>query len=633
MILGRGSADTEDAIVAEYHHFLREISHIESPTVLQRLLDAPHVMRHRIAKPPTQWTDDEIIALYRDRQKTTCYPYSAFLAFLFFHGYRRASLKLLTALPLDLCRQHRAALVPWRQQLVQVREQLGYAPGTVGTELRLLIWLLAVVSKPLHELTRVDFDAFREEYQAWYQQTRRRGDGKPDARLYRLERYLVHWRIIPEAPVVVRHEEHFARLRHKPIRDAILFHMTWCNAKYQPSTIYSRRAALFNFFLWLQEHSPGSSRLDQVTRGMALAYGRYLRDRVDQGTYSPKYRNDLYRSVRLFYDFVIDERLDTAPDRNPFARHDVPRDPDPVPRYLSDRQLRLIFEFCDNGASLKQRTIVTTLLHTGIRAAELAALKTSDIVQIHGKWKLHVREGKGLKDRMIPLTTQCLSSLQAWQEEGWERVNDYLFTRYGRPWRGGTHVCTIVRELGLQQGIEKLTPHRFRHTFAVALLNYGIRESALQKLMGHTTLNMTLEYARILDHSVEKAFNQAVERMETGALSWVPNFFAPEDYTLFCHSDALNWIRLAHGYCRRHSKLHCESDVKCLLCDRYCAFPADLPRLQDMYDRFLALDLQLKADVVASHIRGLEAKKRHQAPLPFEPKPAEEPVHLDFFST
>jgi len=632
MILGRGSAETDEAIRAEYAQFLQETYHVESSTILQRLLGAPGVMQRRIGHPPSRWTDEQIIVLYRGRQKATRYPYSAFLAFLFFRGYRRATLHLLTTLPLHLTRQHRPALAPCRQQLTEARERLGYAPIPVGTELRLLIWLLAMVSKPLKELTRADFDAFHDEYQAWYQQTGRRGGGKPDARLYRLERYLVHWGIIPEAPVVLRHEEHFARLHHQPIRDAILTHMAWCNAKCQPSTIYSRRAALLNFFLWFQGLYPTRSRLDQVTRPVALAYGCYLKGKVEEGTYSPKYRNDLYRGVRLFFDFSIDERLDTSPDRNPFAKHDLPQDPDPVPRYLSDRELRIVLEYCENGASLKERTIVITLLHTGIRAAELSTLKATNIVQIQGKWKLHIREGKGLKDRVVPLTTPCLSSLQAWQAEGWERVNDHLFTRYGRPWRGGGHVRAIVRELGLQQGIEGLTPHRFRHTFAVALLNYGIRESALQKLMGHATLDMTLEYARILDRTVEQAFSQAVERMEAGALSWVPNFFAPEDYTLFCDRDALNWIRLPHGYCRRHPKLHCESDVKCLLCDRYCAFPTDLPRLQDMYHRFLALDMQLKANVVASHLRRLQGEKREQVPFLLEPECANEPVRLDFFS-
>jgi hypothetical protein len=211
-----------------------------------------------------------------------------------------------------------------------------------------------------------------------------------------------------------------------------------------------------------------------------------------------------------------------------------------------------------------------------------------------------------MKDRIIPLTPQCLSVLQAWQEHEWNPVDDHLFTWYGRLFHSN-YFRSTVRQVGQKLDIEGLTPHRFRHTFAVALLNYGIRESALQKLMGHSTLGMTLQYARILDRTVERSFNQAIERMEAESLSWVPSFFTSEDYTLFTEGDAVNWIRLPHGYCRRHHKLHCESDVKCLLCDRYCALPSDLPQLLEMRDRFLQLDMQVKAGVVDSQIRRLEA--------------------------
>jgi hypothetical protein len=237
---------------------------------------------------------------------------------------------------------------------------------------------------------------------------------------------------------------------------------------------------------------------------------------------------------------------------------------------------------------------------------EFAQLKASDIVQIGGVWKLHVHQGKGLKDRLIPLTSQCLSALQTWQAQKWERICDYLFTRYGRPWKTSGSVTESVRKIGLRLGIPGLTAHRFRHSFAVALLNHGIRESALQKLMGHATLGMTLEYARILDQTVEQAFTTALEQMQEGPHSWVPNFFVQEDYTLFVEGDAVSWIRLPLGFCRRNPKLHCESDVKCFLCERFALSKEDLPRLRLMHERFLSLGLKLKADVVAAQIQRLE---------------------------
>ena len=608
MILGRGTAQTDEAIIVEYHQFLLVQQQQENPAIFQRLRGGPQVMRNRIGKPIRQWSDGDILGLYAHRRKATWYGYNDFLAFLFFRGYRRASLPLLIELPLELSRHHRKALLPIRQRLLETCQSLHYYASEVGSEVNLLIWLLATAGKPLDELTRADFDLFRSQYQTWYQQSGRRNGNRPNARLSRLERYLVHWGVIPEAKIVFRHEEHFARLRHEPIRQAILRHMQWCDAKYQPSSIHSRRAALLNFFLWLQEDHITCARLDQVTRPVALEYARHLKSKVEDGTYSHKYRNDLYRGMRLFFDFVIEEGLETSPDRNPFGKHDLPCDPDPVPRYIADRELRQILDYCNQDATIKERTVVITLLHTGLRAAELAALDTSDLVQIQGKWKLHVRKGKGLKDRVIPLTQPCLETLQTWQEHGWERINDHLFTRFGRPWQGGVQVCRIVRELGQHLGIPGLTPHRFRHTFAVSLLNYGMRESALQKLMGHNTLNMTLEYARILDQTVEQAFNKAVTQMQLGPLSWVPSFFSAKDYTVFNEVEALNWIRLPLGYCRRNPKLHCESDVKCLLCERFQSSPADLARLQEMHQQYLKLEMPLKANVVLSQIHWLESQ-------------------------
>lgn len=606
MILGRGSAKTDKVIIAEYHQFLRDYEQQENPEIYKRLFGAPEVMLKRTGKPIQQWSDNELLKLYANRTKTTGYTYSYFLAFLFLRGYRRATIYLLSRIPIILSRCYQKALLPYRQRMRETSKALHYYPAPEGSELNLLIWLLAVTGKPLDELTRIDFDLFRSEYQKWYQQSGKRAENRPNARLFRLERYLVHWGVIPAAKIVFRHEEHFALLRHEPIKQAILFHMKWCDGKYAPSSIHSRRATLISFFLWFQENYPNCDRLDQVTRLVALEYSSYLKDLVDEHKYVLKYRNDLYRGMRLFFDFIIDEQLETSPDRNPFGRKDIPNEPDPVPRYIVDQELRLVLDYCNNGASLKEKTVVITLLHTGLRAAELAALSKSDIIQIQGKWKLHVKKGKGLKDRVIPLTQQCLETLQAWQEGGWENINDHLFTRFGRVWQGGTPVCTIVHEIGIHLGIQGLTPHRFRHTFAVSLLNYGMRESALQKLMGHSTLDMTLEYARILDHTVEEAFNKATTAMQVGPLSWVPSFFSQQDYSIFNEVDAVNWIRLPHGYCRRSPQLHCESDVKCLLCERFRPSPVDRFRLQEMYQQYLKLQMPIKASIVLSQIRLLE---------------------------
>ena len=609
MILGRGTATTDAAIIAEYRTFLASESGIATERVRNRVGVAAGTVWKRIGKPIAEWSEEDMLALFSGRCKMVVYGYSAFLGFLIFRGYVRVRhMSFYEAFPLGLCRLHRPALQPIRERLERTRKELGYAAesaGSVGSVLNLLIALLAFSGKPLPELTRADFDSFRTTYDQCYQAAERRAGGEHDWRLPRLERYLVHWGVLSPAHRVFKHDEHFAALQHASIKHAILEYMRWCDAKYQPSTIYTCRASVLGFFRWLQADYPQIGRLDGVTRPIALAYAAYLKRKVDDKTYSPKYRTDLYRCIRLFYEFAIVERLETSPDRNPFAAGDTPSDPDPVPRYLTDHDIQTVLRYCAAEATLLERVVVTTLLHTGIRACELADLKSTDIIQVQGRWKLHIHEGKGLKDRIIPLTQSCLELLRAWEEEGKAAASTYLFSSHGRPW-STSQVCNLIRELGIKLGLSGLTPHRFRHTFAVVLLNYGIRESALQKMMGHKTLGMTLEYARILDTTVEQAFSQTVERMQTDTRSWVPSFFASEEYTLFAEGDTVSWIRLPLGYCRRNPKLHCESDVKCLLCDRFAASPQDLPRLQEMHERFIKLGMQVKADVVAAQIRHLE---------------------------
>jgi len=614
MILGRGSAQTDDALITEYHQFLEARKGAEHPVRLARLHNVPLVMCQDIGKPPLQWSEDDILRVYEAQRRKVWDHFNVFLSFLFFRGYMRPSVSLLSRLRIVLGRQWSEASEPYRRRIRATAEQMGYQHRNDSYELTLLLWLLVTVGKPLEEITREDFETFRESYRQWHQQLEdKRVGGPPRPKLFRLEKYLVAWGIIPKATLLFHHERQLASLQQTTFREAIVTYLKWCEVKYKVATMEMRRIAVLAFFIWLQATYPQIHRLDQVTRSVALAYLQHLKQQHEAGCYGKRYHHSLYESLCRFFDFAVGEPLETAPLRSPFQVQDVPRQPEMIPRYLSDHEVHTILEYCNTKASLIERTLVLVFLHTGIRAAELAALKASDIVEIAGRWKLHIHEGKGLKDRLIPLTPQCLQALRDWQETGWEKRNDFLFTRFGRAWKGGGQAGILINQLGRKLELKNITPHRFRHTFAVALLNYGVRESALQKLMGHATLNMTLEYARILDQTVEKSFSEAIAQMQDGGQSWVPSFFIQEEYTLFAEGDSVSWIQLPVGFCRRNPKLHCESDVKCFLCERFCATPKDLPRLQQMYERFTKLGLKLKADVVSAQIQQLQALPQNGA--------------------
>ncbi len=246
MILGKGSAHTDQVIFDEYRQFLDQSGDVKNAKLLKLMQQAPECMQRRIGKPLAHWTDDEILGLYQDRKESTWFRYNAFLAFLLFRGYRRASFRLLTEFPggFFLPRFHWEALVPLRHKLEQTQAELGYFPQPVGGELNVLSALLAWAYKPLEAITRADFDAFRDLYQDWYQHQCRRKDGHPDPHVKRLEFYLIHWGLLPKATVAYRHDEHFAFLPPGAIRSAILAFLTWGEAKYKSVTVKSYRAAL-----------------------------------------------------------------------------------------------------------------------------------------------------------------------------------------------------------------------------------------------------------------------------------------------------------------------------------------------------------------------------------------------------
>ena len=141
MILGRGQAQTEEAVIAEYRQLLRDCHPATSQTIRKRLLRVPDVMKKHIGKSFFKWADQDIINLYARRGKATQYGYSVFLAFLFFRGYRQATLNLLTSLHFSLARHFRPALVPIRQQLIEAEKALQYKSNGNASELKMFIYL------------------------------------------------------------------------------------------------------------------------------------------------------------------------------------------------------------------------------------------------------------------------------------------------------------------------------------------------------------------------------------------------------------------------------------------------------------------------------------------------------------
>lgn len=158
---------------------------------------------------------------------------------------------------------------------------------------------------------------------------------------------------------------------------------------------------------------------------------------------------------------------------------------------------------------LRNRIIIQILARTGIRLGELTYLSIEDIdlpnlrIVIRGRGEWIPKGGKERIARMDPKTASLVKKYIGSRREG--RLLDVT---------PGT-IRTIVKRIAKKAGIrnaEKMTPHKFRHFYAVDLLQRGIDVRSLQKLLGHSDLSTTCTYLDYSFDTVSLAYDKAIKK-------------------------------------------------------------------------------------------------------------------------
>jgi integrase/recombinase XerD len=197
------------------------------------------------------------------------------------------------------------------------------------------------------------------------------------------------------------------------------------------------------------------------------------------------------RGAALRFFFVKTLRRPYLPDHIPF-----PKRPRRLPTVLSQDEIaRLI----DAASNLMHRTILMTLYSTGLRRAELCALKVADIDS--ERMVVHVVQGKGGRDRDVLLSPKLLETLREYWR--WIKPKTYLFPGMVNNWRADVPinhqvVWVAVKEAAQRAGITKrVSPHTLRHSFATHMLEAGADLRTIQVLLGHAKLADTTVYLHL----------------------------------------------------------------------------------------------------------------------------------------
>src|SRR3984885_8909607 len=195
-------------------------------------------------------------------------------------------------------------------------------------------------------------------------------------------------------------------------------------------------------------------------------------------------------ALRFFYTQTLNQKV--AIERIPF-----PRGEKKLPLILSREEVKKLL---DSTRNLRHRTLLAIMYGCGLRVAEVAHLKVSDIDSARNV--LWVRHGKGSKDRQTLLPAKLLELLRTYWRT--KRPVDWLFpgANPARP-ISPKAISRACRAATQAAGIAKpVHPHSLRHAFATHLLDEGINLLVIQALLGHSHLKTTARYLHLSDTAI-----------------------------------------------------------------------------------------------------------------------------------
>lgn len=206
---------------------------------------------------------------------------------------------------------------------------------------------------------------------------------------------------------------------------------------------------------------------------------------------SSSYQNQMVNGIKLFFRTVQDKSLD------PELIH-RPKGAKTLPNVLSKAEVQALLHCITN---VKHRMMLSLIYSCGLRRGELLNLKPADIDSNRGV--VLIRQSKGKKDRMIPLSEKILMMLREYYRM-YKPVN-WLFEgqRAGMPYDERS-LASVMRHAIERSGIKKpVTLHWLRHSYATHLLEAGTDLRYIQVLLGHSSSKTTEIYTHVSTKSIQ----------------------------------------------------------------------------------------------------------------------------------
>jgi integrase/recombinase XerD len=270
------------------------------------------------------------------------------------------------------------------------------------------------------------------------------------------------------SPEGMEHLSHFAR------------YMT--AKRYSDNTLRTYTEALKSFLVFFRAKPVG-----EITNQDVMDYNN---DFILKNKLSASYQNQIINAIKLYFATVKDKRLELDRIERPIREKKLPN-------VLSKEEVKMILEAPGN---IKHRTMLALIYSCGLRRSELLGLKPADIDSKRGL--IIVRQAKGNKDRIVPLSPKVLVMLR----EYYVAFKPTLWLFEGQA--GGPYdersLSNVLKHALAKTNIKKpVSLHWLRHSYATHLLENGTDLRHIQEILGHNSSRTTEIYTHVSTKSIK----------------------------------------------------------------------------------------------------------------------------------
>lgn len=278
--------------------------------------------------------------------------------------------------------------------------------------------------------------------------------------------------------------------------------LSWQREKnYSPKTIENREVYLRYFILWCDER--GLTKPQEITKPIIERYQRYLflYRKKNGEPLSTRSQHVRVVPIRAWFKWLARQNYILY---NPASDIEMPRLERRLPKHILtvDESERILSQpNLKTQTGIRDRAILETLYSTGMRRMELINLHLFDIDTDRGT--VMVRQGKGKKDRMIPIGTRALLWIEKYRQEVRPELvsaddEGVLFLTNLSEAFTPNRLTQMVREYIDAADIGKRgSCHLFRHTMATLMLENGADVRFIQAMLGHVSLETTQIYTQV----------------------------------------------------------------------------------------------------------------------------------------